>query len=116
LRSWLDRYLGAWESSDPAAISALFTPDARYHTAPFREPWVGHEEIVAGWLAVGDRPGTWRFEHSLDGQVGAVAYVRGRTTYTDAPAAYSNLWRITLEPDGRCSQFVEWWMDEDAGP
>jgi hypothetical protein len=113
---WVDRYVAAWESNHAGDIGALFTPDARYYPAPFREPWMGHDEIVAQWMAVGDRPGTWNFEYSLDGESGSVAYVRGRTVYADPPVAYSNLWRITLEPDGRCSEFVEWWMDEGGAP
>jgi hypothetical protein len=28
LRAWVDAYLRAWSSNDPAAIGALFAPDA----------------------------------------------------------------------------------------
>lgn len=110
--SWIDRYVAAWESNAPTAIAGLFTEGARYYTAPYREPWVGREAIVAGWVAIDDRPGTWTFESEVEAVVDATAYVRGRTVYTHPPTAYSNLWRITLAPDGRCSEFVEWWMDE----
>jgi hypothetical protein len=43
-----------------------------------------------------------------------LAFVRGWTDYPkDEPSAYSNLWVIRLDPDGRCSEFTEWWMGAD---
>jgi hypothetical protein len=39
-----------------------------------------------------------------------VAVVEGTTTYRDPPRTYSNLWVIRLDPDGRCAEFTEWWM------
>lgn len=117
IAAWIDRYVAAWESNDPDDITALFTADARYFTAPFREPWVGHTQIVAGWLERDDRPGTWAFTYEVENVVGDTGYVRGRTIYTTDPVEpYSNLWKVTLDGGSRCTEFVEWWMDErDSG-
>jgi hypothetical protein len=41
---------------------------------------------------------------------GDLGFVRGWTTYTEE-SDYSNLWVIRLAADGRCSEFVEWWME-----
>ena len=41
VRAWVDGYVRAWNSNDPAAIGALFTEDAAYHTEPYGEPWRG---------------------------------------------------------------------------
>lgn len=43
------RYAAAWETGDADAILALFTPDARYRSSPFREPHQGHGGIRAYW-------------------------------------------------------------------
>jgi hypothetical protein len=59
--AWVHGYIGAWESNEPAQIGALFTDDARYLTAPFRQPWVGRDAIVAGWLDRQDTPGNLRY-------------------------------------------------------
>ncbi|MEA2498192.1 MAG: hypothetical protein QOH26_597, partial [Actinomycetota bacterium] len=37
---WVDRYVAAWNSNDPAEIADLFTDDARYFDTPIDEPWV----------------------------------------------------------------------------
>jgi hypothetical protein len=29
---------------------------------------------------------------------------------------YSNLWVITLDADGQCRRFVEWWMEQPTEP
>jgi len=113
---WVGRYVAAWGSNDPEEIGALFTDDADYFTAPFRQPWHGREEIVREWLGRKDDPGSWTFEHEVQGIDGDTAFVRGRTVYTDAadpdPGPFVNMWQIRFVSDGRAAEFVEWWMDE----
>ncbi len=116
---WVGRYVRAWESNDPGAIGDLFTEDATYFTAPHREPWRGRDEIVAGWIGRKDDPGTWLFRFEVVGVDGDVGFVRGWTEYTvpvpDADSGrFGNLWQIRLSEDGRCSEFIEWWMAEDT--
>ncbi len=42
---------------------------------------------------------------------GDLGFVRGWTTYPGQdPPAYSNLWMIRLTPEGRASEFTEWWI------
>lgn len=112
LERWVAGYVGAWESNDPAAIAALFTEDAVYFTAPFREPWRGREAIVAGWLERKDEPGGWSFRSEVLAVAGDLAFVRGWTRYSDPAREYSNLWVIRLAGDGRCAEFTEWWMEQ----
>jgi tRNA (guanine37-N1)-methyltransferase len=113
---WVGRYVAAWGSNDAEEIGALFTDDADYFTAPFRTPWHGRAEIVREWLGRKDDPGTWTFEHEVAGIDGDTAFVRGRTVYTSVgdpdPGPFVNMWQIRFAPDGRASEFVEWWMDE----
>jgi hypothetical protein len=109
--AWLDRYVRAWASNDPAEIGDLFTEDARYYTAPHRRPWEGRQRIVEGWLKRKDEPGQWGFRYEVLGVDGDLGFVRGWTTYHTEESDYSNLWVIRLEPDGRCSEFIEWWME-----
>ena len=47
-RAWLDRYIDAWMSYDPEAISALFSEDIAYRYHPHDEPIVGRAAVVAG--------------------------------------------------------------------
>ena len=111
LDAWVARYVQAWESNDPADIAGLFTEDARYSTAPDREPWRGRDAIVAGWLDRKDEPGDWTFRHEIVATAGDLGFVRGWTTYADPPTTYSNLWVVRFAPDGRASEFTEWWME-----
>ena len=115
LADWLAGYERAWASNDPDEIRALFTPDALYYTAPFREPWRGRQEIVDGWLERKDEPGGWTFEWQPLVETPELAIVTGTTTYSGAEGTYSNLWVIRLNEDGRCSEFTEWWMLHDSG-
>ena len=113
LDAWLEGYVRAWDTNDPENIGGLFIEDARYYTAPFREPWRGRDGIVASWLERKDEPGTWSFRHEVLAIAGDLGFVRGWTTYLNPPTGYSNLWVIQLAPDGRCAEFTEWWMEHD---
>jgi len=114
VEDWVGRYVRAWDTNDPEQIGALFTDDAEYFTAPWREPWRGRQQIVDGWIDRKDESGTWTFESEVVGIDGDRAFVRGFTTYTAGddpdPGPFTNLWLIDLAPDGRASRFVEWWM------
>ena len=106
---WIERYMHAWASNDPADIEALFTDDARYFTAPYRTPWSGRDEIVRGWLDRASEPGTWTFRHEVLAVQGDLAFVQGWTTERNEPDAW-NLWIVRFDEHGRASEFVEWWM------
>lgn len=112
LTAWLDGYVRAWTSNDPAEIGALFAEDAVYFTSPFGVPDRGREEIVAKWREEPDEPGSWTFHHEILAVAGDLGFVRGRTTYADPPAAYANLFVVRLDAVGRCTEFTEWYMEE----
>ncbi len=113
--AWVGRYVRAWDSNELADIAALFTDDAKYYTAPFRQPWNGREAIVSGWLRHRDEAGDHGFRHEVLGVDGNVGFVRGWTAYPgQEPQSYSNLWVIRLEDEGRASEFTEWWMADSA--
>jgi len=109
LTAWIEGYVRAWNSNDPADIGGLFTADAEYYTAPFRPAWRGRERIVEEWLARRDEPGETTFRWQPVAVTDEVAVVQGTTTYPER--TFSNLWVIRLDTDGRCREFTEWWME-----
>ena len=114
LAEWMAGYESAWASNDPDRIGALFTDDALYFTAPFREPWRGRQAIVDGWIERKDDPGDWTFTWQPLVDTPELAIITGTTTYRDPPLTYSNLWVLRLGEDGLCREFTEWWMDHSA--
>jgi hypothetical protein len=109
LDTWMAGYRRAWESNEPTDIGALFTDDALYYTAPFAEPWRGRDEIVEQWLAARDEPGDTTFEWEPLIDSADIAVITGRTSYVNGDD-FVNLWVIRFAPDGRCSEFTEWYM------
>jgi uncharacterized protein (TIGR02246 family) len=112
VRAWVDRYVQAWNSNDPADIGALFSDDAAYFTEPYRRPWRGRDEIVRQWLGRKDEPGDTTFQWQPLTVGPDVAVVQGETVYRDPPHTFSNLWVIRLDAEGRCTEFTEWWMEQ----
>ena len=109
----MDDYVKAWTTNDRGDIEALFTSDATYATAPYREPAAGRDAIVAQWLETRDDPDVWDFRYEPLALAGDLAFVRGWTRYTDeTPRTYHNLWVIRLVDGGRASEFTEWFMKE----
>jgi hypothetical protein len=109
---WLDRYVEAWRSLDPAAVGDLFSEDASYRWNPFDEPTRGREAIVRAWV---------EFEDVFDADYRAIAVsddlavAQGETTYwnpdrSEAITRYSNIFVMRFDEEGRCRDFCEWWM------
>ena len=115
VRTWVEGYRRAWESNLADDIRAIFTEDAQYRDGPSTPPWVGHAEIVAGWLDQQDPPGTSTFDWSILAIDGDTAVVRGVTGYPSGPKAsvYDNLFVLRFAPDGRVSEFTDWFIARD---
>lgn len=107
---WIEAYLSAWRSNDPDEIRALFAEEARYYTAPYRPPWVGHQAILDGWVERKDPPDSWSFEYRVVAEEDGTGVVEGITRYLPDGDVYSNLWLVDLDVDGRCPRFVEYFM------
>ena len=110
VQAWVDGYVRAWNSNDPADIRALFTQDAAYSPEPYSRPWRDQDEIVRQWLDRKDEPGQAQFNWHPLAVTSEVAVIQGETAYPNEGHTYSNLWVIRLDAEGRCTEFREWWM------
>lgn len=110
VQAWLDAYVEAWRSYDPEAIGALFSADATYRYRPELEPLRGRDAIVASWLGDRDEPGSWAATYAPSLIAGDRVIVTGESRYTSG-RSFSNLWELTFDADGRCRDFVEWYME-----
>jgi len=65
VQTWLDRYVEAWRTYEPAAIRDLFSEDAEYRYHPWDEPVSGRDAILHDWVepagdaSTRDTPGTY---------------------------------------------------------
>src|SRR5665647_1022860 len=114
---WLEDYLKAWRTDAPDEISALLAPDARYFTAPFREPYLGRAAIVEWWVGQENSTIPWTFDYEIVAVEGSLYVVKGVTAYPEgfendpaAPEVFDNIWLVTLSDDGTATEFVEYWM------
>jgi ketosteroid isomerase-like protein len=112
VRTWLDAYVDAWKTYDRAAIAALFTEDATYAYHPWDEGEAlvrGRDAIVADWLEEQDPPGSWEAHYEPLMVEGDRAVATGTTRYASGNF-YWNLWLVRFGEDGRCAEYVEWFM------
>jgi ketosteroid isomerase-like protein len=113
VQSWLDRYVTAWESNDPALIGALFTDDVAYRFRPFEDAVVGRDAVVIAWLEDPDDPGSWSAEYRAWAVSDDRAAAVGETRYSDG-SHYHNVFLLTFR-DGACSSFTEWFVEAPSG-
>ncbi len=106
---WLQAYVEAWRSYEPAAIAALFADDAKYRYHPWDDPLEGRDAIVADWLADKDDPGAWEASYAAWAVEGDRAVATGTSRYDDSDGkrTYHNVFLITFDADGRCREFTE---------
>jgi hypothetical protein len=121
VQAWLDRYVAAWKSYDPAAIGDLFSGDATYRYHPWAEPVRGRAAIVASWVdpsgdASGrDEPGTYDATYRPYAVDGDRAVAVGSSDYLDGPGGslrerYHNVFLLAFDGEGRCREFSELYM------
>lgn len=112
VQTWLDAYVEAWRTYDPASIATLFAEGATYAYHPWDEGADvvrGRDAIVANWLEERDPPGSWEAQYRPLLVEGERAAATGTTTYASGET-YWNLWVLRFDGDGRCVEFVEWYM------
>jgi ketosteroid isomerase-like protein len=112
--SWLDRYIAAWRSNDPADIGDLFSEDVSYSQDGGQSAIDGREAVVTSWLEDAYEPALeWEaayeplaIEDQVHVAVGSTRYTREDGTRDD----FSNIFVCRFDEDGRCSELREWWM------
>ncbi len=111
---WLNDYVEAWRTYDPAKIGALFADDATYRYHPQDEPVTSREQIVASWLDEPDEPGTYEGHYeplAIDGEIhvaqGVSRYFDGEGNLRDE---YCNIYVCRFDEAGRCTDFTEFWI------
>lgn len=122
-QDWLDRYVGAWRSYDPADISALFSEDIAYRYHPHDEPIVGRAAVVASWLgqdasdnaSTRDAPGTYEAEYAPVAVDGDTVVATGATRYREAAngpvvRSYENCFIMRFDDVGHCREFTEYYV------
>jgi len=110
VQAWLDAYIEAWRSYEPAAIGDLFSESAEYRYHPYDEPLRGREAIVGNWLGDRDEPGSWEARYAPLLVDGDTEVATGETRYADG-RTFSNLFVLGFDGDGRCREFTEWFME-----
>jgi len=122
LQIWLDKYVEAWQTYEPAQIGNLFSEDALYFYSPFDEhnPVRGRDAIVSAWLEEPDAVGSWEARYVPVAVEGNVGVAQGRTRYREADGAvareFANIFVLHFDEAGRCTRFTEWYMQPRTQP
>jgi hypothetical protein len=114
VNAWLARYIDAWRTYDPDAIGDLFTEGAEYRYRPWDEPLGGRKAIVSDWLANRDEPDTYAAEYAAWAVDGNRAVATGTSRYDSSAGrrAFHNVFLLTFDGDGRCSEFTELFLEQ----
>jgi len=129
-QAWLERYVEAWKTYDREGIAGLFAPDATYRYHPYDpddEVIRGRDAIVADWIepegnASGrDAEGTYDAHYEPFAVDGDRVVAVGRSEYwSDASRStlertYHNVFLMRFDPEGRCTDFTEYYMKGPDG-
>jgi hypothetical protein len=110
VQAWVGAYERVWRTAGTDRVADLFTTDATYRMAPFKDPSRGLDGIRRLWDAERDGPDE-QFTMTFD--VVAVedprAVVRVEVLYGPPKREhFRDLWILEFAPDGRCRSFEEW--------
>jgi hypothetical protein len=114
VQRWLDGYVEAWRTYDPASIGDLFSDDVSYAFQPYDEPVRGRDAVVAAWLDSPDEPGSWEAHYEPYAIDGDRAVAVGESRYLENGALsrlFYNVWLLRFDDDCRCTEFIEYWRE-----
>lgn len=121
LQAWLDRYVHAWRTNEPGPIEALFTEDVVYRWRPYPSYRAAHgiAAVVEAWLGdTRDEPGSWEASYDAFAVDGDRAVATGVSRYFahagEPERTYHNVFLMRFARDGRCAEFTEVYMLEEA--
>ncbi len=125
VQGWLDRYVAAWLSYDPATIGDLFSADVEYRFHPWHEGdrvLRGRAAVVTAWLdpELHDDPATIEASYRPYVVDGDRAVAIGSSRYLAGPGGpvrdtYHNCFLLRFDADGRCAGFTEFWVRRPDG-
>ena len=105
---WVDGYVHAWRSENPADLDAIFAVDAKSYEWPYETEWIGLPAIKEGWSARRKwQAGGWTFEWQLAAISGDTFAISGVGHYVEL-GSFSNLWVVTMNADRKCRLFRMW--------
>jgi uncharacterized protein (TIGR02246 family) len=111
---WLRRYFDAWVSNDPQDVADLFTEDAIYWVGPFREPWVGRDQIVERWTSGAQEGVRSAFDVIATDSETCVAHWNVTAEQAGGPRSeWDGILVITFDVDGRCREHREWFSGRE---
>jgi hypothetical protein len=112
---WLDAYVDAWRSYEEREIADLWSQDAVWY-APFRVRARGRDQITAEWMAERHlfTEGGYDARYAPIAIDNGYAVTHGRTHFFEPATGetkgdFDNIWLLRFDPDGRCSEFHEWY-------
>ncbi len=120
LKLWLEAYSRAWEARDPHAAARLFAPDATYRLTPFDELMRGERAILEYWTRVTGSQEEIRFGYEILAVQADTGIARWWASFVRIPAKtrvkLDGIFVVTLDRDGRCTAFREWWHKQENKP
>src|SRR5215210_5901740 len=97
LADWMARYESAWRVPGTESLAGLFTEDASYFPAPYREPHHGLEAIRRMWDEERDSSEEFSMETEIVAVDGDTGVVRVRVAYRrPRDQEYRDLWIVRL--------------------
>ena len=102
-------------SNDPGDVGALFAEDALYWVGPFREPWVGRDQIVDRWTSGHQEDARTAFDVvAVEGETGVAHWnVSARSGDGEGRHEWDGILTIAFTPDGRCREHREWFSQRE---
>jgi ketosteroid isomerase-like protein len=117
-RRWAEGYERAWRAGDAEAAASLYAPDAHYRSAPFRDPHLGRDGVLAYTRRAyaAEAAQDPRFGTPFTSGSGPAAAVEWWATTREEgqPATLIGCSFLTFTPDGLVAGGRDYWFLESG--
>lgn len=114
--AWIQGWRSGWPAHDADPIAALYADDARFVSAPFREPKIGPDGVreYAEWAFAEEDAVECSFgEPAVSGDRATVEY-RAVITYQGKEQTLAGVALLRFDDDGRVREQRDYWAMEDG--
>ena len=118
-RAWVDAWSRAWPAADPEPLRAVYSDDAVFRSAPFREPHLGREGALeyarSAFADQDDFTDCWFGEPVVAGDRAAVEYW-AVLVENGRPVTIAGVAVLRFGRDGLVRSQRDYWAHEPGAP
>jgi len=114
-KNWLDKLIDTWVSREPEVIIDICADKFEWYEYPFQKVITTKEDLLKEWQSVLSQKNIYVTYEIITVQdnIGLAHWSGSFTRDTGKKVQMDGIWKFTLNNEGKCTEFRQWYMVKD---